>query len=340
MNALAIASPRRLAVRPLGMVLLETGAVVGFALAGVWAWAPELVLCAGLGLGILAIHPRKAWAAPVAGAAATLAGYATGVVHLSPILGAAAVVGAAASWLWPRPTTRLDTFNAALAGAAGAGIALYASTSLIPWDSLAGAAGVAAAVALGASACLVPLVLRYEPIIPTRREINAALQPAYRAPVFRAVEMYRITVPKTPDLDTRTGLAEIVTWVLRLQVTLQTLDAEIGAIPVERTQKRIEDLGTGSDDPFTRERKEATAVHLRRMLAHREAMTLERGRTAALVDYALSSLEESRAGIALGHQLPGEATPERIPEVLGRLRAHAADGEARRRTDRELRPLS
>lgn len=337
MTALTLRSPAALAARPAGMVLLGTGAVVALALAGVFGSMPELVLCAGLGLGIAVFDPRRAWMAPVGAVAAVAAGYATGFLMISPVLGAGAAVGLLGAWLWPAQKTRMDVANAAMAGSAGSGLALWASTQVIAPQGVAGAAAAAAAVALGGAASLIPLVLRYEPTLPTAAEIGKALQPAYRAPVMRAAEMYRVTVPKTPDLDTRAGLAEIVWWVFRLQVTLQTLDGEVGAIPVERTQKRIEDALSGADDPFTRERKEATAAHLKRMLAHRDAMTVERGRTAALVDYALSALEESRAGLAIGHHLPGEETPEKIPEVVERLRAHAREGEARRRTRREIR---
>ena len=70
------------------------------------------------------------------------------------------------------------------------------------------------------------------------------------------------------------------------------------------------------------------------------AIQTERQRTEALVDYALAFLEEARAGLAIARELPGEASPDRLPEVLGRLRDHATEGDVRRRTNREMGKIS
>jgi hypothetical protein len=133
-------------------------------------------------------------------------------------------------------------------------------------------------------------------------------------------------------------MAEVATWVFRLQQTLQTLDHELESIDVVEIRQRIaacEDLNETAD-AFTRERKKATAVHLNRLLDHRKAIEIERGRTEAMVDYALAYLEEARAGLAVARELPGEAVPDRLSEVLDRLRSQAKEGDARRRTAREM----
>ena len=133
-------------------------------------------------------------------------------------------------------------------------------------------------------------------------------------------------------------MAEVATWVFRLQITLQALDNELSHIDPDQVRARIEsnrNLGPEVDE-FTRERRAATAQHLERLLQHRQAIEIEKSRTDALVDYALAFLEEARAGLAVARELPGETTPERLPEVLRRLRASAQEGDARRRTAREL----
>ena len=93
---------------------------------------------------------------------------------------------------------------------------------------------------------------------------------------------------------------------------------------------------TDGESPEPPAALQATAEHLKRLLEHRAAIAVERGRTDALVEYALAFLEEARAGLAVARELPGEAIPDRLPEVLGRLRTQARDGDARRRTVREL----
>ncbi len=130
-------------------------------------------------------------------------------------------------------------------------------------------------------------------------------------------------------------------WVLHLQTSRGSLDAEARTIDVVDVQARIEACaGQPSDDAFTRERRAATAAHLQRLLDHHEAIQVEADRTGALVDYALAYLEEARAGLILGRRLAGDAAPTRLAEVLGRLREHAAEGDARRRTAREVSAMA
>jgi hypothetical protein len=75
-------------------------------------------------------------------------------------------------------------------------------------------------------------------------------------------------------------------------------------------------------------------------MEHRHLIDIERQRTHALVEYALAFLEEVRAGLAVARELPGEAIPERLSEVLGRLRGQAKAGDARRRTAREMTSIA
>jgi len=132
-------------------------------------------------------------------------------------------------------------------------------------------------------------------------------------------------------------LAEVATWVYTLQLTLQTHDEALNTSDVPDVQRRIQACNADDGiDAFTKDRQMATAKHLQRLLEHRQALTKERRRTLSLVDYALAFLEEVSAGLAIARQLPGEATPDRLPEVLERLRMHADAGDARRKTQREL----
>ena len=103
-------------------------------------------------------------------------------------------------------------------------------------------------------------------------------------------------------------------------------------------QSRIDALEQQGDevDSFSRDRHLATAAHLRRLLDHRDKLQLELQRTESLVAYALAFLEEARAGLALAKQLPGEAIPNRLSDVLEHLRGQALAGDARRQTAREV----
>ena len=189
---------------------------------------------------------------------------------------------------------------------------------------------------------MLPLVLRFDrhPNLPSTRQIKKTLKLPYRPPALRALDLFAGCKRQRADADTERGLAEVATWVYRLQMTLQTLDGELETIQEADIRERIDRCRAEDDlDAFTVERRQATAQHLERLLEHREAIVTERGRTNALADYALAFLEEARAGLAVARELPGEAVPDRLVEVLGRLRTQAREGDNRRRTQRELEQL-
>ena len=325
---------------------LWVGGTVGTAaLAGIsplWAWAPEVALALALGVGAAMVNPQRIWSAPLVAAAVVGASLVLGWLSWPPILGAGAAAGAAATWLMPQRTDALDMVNGGLGGLTGAALGLWAAVVLVPsaLPTALVAPLTAALVALVAAQGLVPVALRFDhgPQIPSLREVQSALRVTYRPPVLRALELHRHAGKHLPDRETRRGLAEVTNWVFQLQQTLQTLDSELAQIDPEHVEARIRacrELPEDIDD-FTRERRHATAAHLERLLEHRKAIAIERDRTDALVDYALAFLEEARAGMAVAQRLPGEATPERLPEVLHRLRHHAQEGDTRRRTAREV----
>jgi len=336
---------RALPKQQAGWIAAQTVTVAALAVAGLWATQPELTLSLGLGAGISVIAPRRLWAAPLVMALVVVGGLCADAVRIPAIVGASAAAGLIAAWLLPWTATWLDHLNGALATAAGASIGLWAATRLLPADlaPVATASLTALVTGLVASQGLVPLALRFDAVNPpSRREIRKALPVSYRPPVQRAAELYREAARRqAPDAETRRGLCEVTRWVFRLQITLKELDNELRDIDVADVSRRIADCERHDDavDDFTRERRRATAEHLRRLLDHRKGIDVERTRTDALVGYALAFLEEARAGLALARRLPGEASPDRLPEVLERLRTHAAEGDARRRTQREMQSL-
>lgn len=309
---------------------------------GMWGTQPEIALSLMLAAGATAVNPKRWWAFPLVAAVVVLAGLAFDVMKLHTVIGAAAAAGAIAAWLLPESTDLLDSLHGALATAAGAAIGLWATVQVLPealMPTLFGATVTAGVVGLVASQGLIPVALRFDRIeVPGIRAIRKALRPAYRPPVFKALDLYRHAGRKAPDRDTKRGLGEVGTWVFRLQITLQALDRELATINVDDVMRRIANCEgrNDTDDPFTQERRAATALHLRRLLEHREAIATERKRTEALVEYATAFLEEARAGLAVATELPGELAPDRLPEVLHRLRTHAAAGNARRKTVREI----
>lgn len=320
----------------------QTVAALLTALITLWASHPELALTLSLAVGASVVNPKRLWAAPLVIAGVTLSGLLFYMAELPAVIGAGAAAGALATWLIPQRTDWLDHVHGALGTVTGSSLGLWAATSLVPESLPTAMAAVMTAgiVGLVGSQGLLPVAVRFDqfPQLPTTRLIRRTLRVAYRRPVFKAVDLYRAARAQAPDVDTRRGLAEVATWVYRLQLGMQTLDAELDSIDPIDIQQRIaacEDLPEDLD-PFTRERRHATAQHLRRLLDHRHAIEVERGRNEALVDYALAFLEEARAGLAVARELPGEAVPDRLNEVLGRLRNQYQEGDARRRTIREM----
>ncbi len=312
------------------------------ALTGVWSRDPEAALALSLGAGVALLDPRRLWAAPLVIAATGLAGMGLAGMDWPAIVGAGAAAGLAAALLFPFRVDWLDVVHGALGGLAGASIGLWAATHLVPTSLpvTLQASLTTGVVALLAAQSLLPLAVRFDqtPAVPSARDLQRSLKLTYRPPVLRALDLYRSAEKNAPDRDVRRGLAEVATWVFRLQVTLQTLDGELSQIDPVQVQERIASHRSVAPetDAFTKERRVATVEHLERLLAHRALIDTERRRTEAMVDYALAFLEEARAGLAVAQQLPGEATPDRLPEVLGRLRSHASEGDNRRRTAREL----
>ncbi len=316
-------------------------AAVAFGLGGLWFGQPNLALALAIGTGVIAINPRKWWAAPLVMTAVVMGALSFEWLRLPAVLGAGAVAGAMAAWMIPEHTDALDYVNGALGTAIGSSLGLWAALQLLPAgiDGLVAAALTGATVGLMASGGLLPLAIRFDtPRLPSMRHVNRVLQPAYRPPVLRAFTLFASTRRHAPDLETRRGLCEVATWVFRLQSTMQTLDKELENINVDDVTARIEACAsaTPGGDSFTKERRAATATHLRRLLDHRGAIAIERKRNEALVEYATAFLEEARAGLAVARELPGETVPDKLPEVLTRLRGQAISGEARRATKREL----
>lgn len=332
--------PRHQGLWVLGQVLT---AGVAAAL-GLWSTHPEIALTLCIAVGAALSNPFRLSAAPLVAGGVTATGLLFNLMEWPAVLGAGAAAGALAAWALPWRTDWLDSVNAALGTLTGSSIGLWAATGVVPETLPAGLAPVLTAALVGVvgSVGLVPVAIRFDqhPTLPTRREVDKALRIPYRPPVYRALDLFGAARKATPDAETRRGLAEVATWVFRLQVTLQARDVELDAIDERDIRDRIARcLEDESEDPVTRERRAATARHLERLLEHRVQLHVERGRIEADVEYALAFLEEARAGLALARELPGETIPERLPEVLDRLRTQAKDGDARRRTARELDKL-
>ncbi|MCA9567098.1 MAG: hypothetical protein KC656_04610 [Myxococcales bacterium] len=322
-----------------GVQVLAAGAV---GVLGIWAFHPELALSAAIGAGAGSVNPKKLWALPIVVVAVVLAGMLCTAYQVPAVIGAGAAAGALATWLLPHRTDWLDHLNGALGTLAGSSLGLWAATSLIPSSVplVISAMLTAGFVGLVGSQGLLPAAIRYDagPDLPSASQIKSTLQLRYRPPVLKALALHDAAQKHAPDRDTRRGLAEVATWVYRLQLTRQTLDTEAEAIDPIAIRERIdayENLGPEADE-FTRDRRLATAQHLSRLLEHRKAIDVEIGRNEALVDYALAFLEQARAGLAVARQLPGDAMPDRLDEVLTRLRAHAEEGEVRRQSAREV----
>lgn len=330
------------------------------------AW-PDLAWGLALGLGVataLAPQPGRAALAALAVFAATAlagifgdgssslsllaqptaaAGFSMRGLAGSQVLAGGAAAGIALGRLDRGPRDLLRTAQLALAGAATAGLGWWAADALVP-DTWAGwLSGIAGPVltALVASQLLVVAAVRFRSAarMPHPRALRKALRERYHPPCERAWRLDQELAKACPDPETRDGLGEVAAWVYRLQWTLQRLDGDLAPIEEHALRERIVELtdqAASTDDAFTRDRKLATAERLDQLLEHRAALAGERHRTAALVEYAAAFLEEARAGLALARAQPGAHTPAGLDDVLDRLREHGADGEARRRSAREL----
>ena len=315
-------------------IIAFAGGFTGVSLwAGFFGIQPTWSLPIALATGLLFARPRRALLAPLVALTATGAVWLAAWMGAPTVLGAAAVVGALASW---RHQRRLDMVNGALAGVAGLGAGML-TVSLLNLPVLAETAicGLLAALAMVPSA----LNWRPRPLVPSRRHIALTLKEDYRPPALRGREVYDRLRTQKPDAETLDGLAEVAMWVYDLSRGLQTLDEELENVDESDLIDRIEFLRLEADecsDEFTRERQLATARHLQSLLGHAEQLRLERERSESLQNYAVAYLEEARMGLALARTLPGEAAPGRLGEVLDRLRSHAQESDTRRRTAREV----
>jgi hypothetical protein len=345
------AGGQALAAAGLGAVLGRGNADLGLLL----SLAVGLICASGQGIGRaslvgLALVGAGLAAALWSGPGSTLGG-ALGLGSLGTWAGATAVVAGAVGGLGlslidQGPQDAWRRLHMALAGAATAGLGTWAGAALVPPGAgpalSAGLAGFFGGMVSSQVLTVAALRVRQATRMPPPAVLRSTLQPQAAELCARAWRVDLDLAARAPDPDTRDGLGEVAAWIYRLQLTLQTIDAELVTFDESLLLGRIEELtreaGETQDD-FTRERKLATAAHLQQMRGHREALLREKERTIALNDYALAFLDEARLGLTLASVQPGEALPARLPAVLDRLRSFGEERDARRRTARELAAL-
>ena len=337
---LAPAATLRLPLRTASWALWQGAAWLGLAALdlGETAWAPALAL----GVGACAGRPRHLPFLPLVLPAVCFAGWAAGSLGLPGWSAAGLTAGLCAGLLETgrRPAWRLA--NAALGGAA-----LFPAALRVQADLSAALPGVLALplATLTASllcALVLPLLaIEWRPVarIPSPRSIRATLAPRYQGACLKAWEHDRVVREMAPDRETREGLGEVAAWVYKLSVAMQDQDQELSLLSAEDIAGRVESARAAvarTDDPYTRDRRQATLRHLELMERHRDALALERQRTESLLEYAMATLAEARAGLAFTRKGSTGPAPEGLDQVLARLRAHADDEAARRDSLREL----
>ena len=228
-----------------------------------------------------------------------VAGLAANAVGLQPGLWVAAVTGAVATWYARGALEPWRMVNGALVGFAGAALMTWLASILLPASpfptvGLAPAIATAAFYAFGVSqtAWLDGVTWRRLDQIPSKRRIRNTLAVRYREPCFKAWDIDRVVRTIAPDRETREGLMEVGAWVYRLSWALQSLDKELGlADEVDLGQRiaHLEQKIVTDTDTFVRERHKAAVEHLNQTKEHRNALSVERDRTSALLDYALAS---------------------------------------------------
>jgi len=347
---------RSLLRRQLTWTACQAAAAAGLTAAGVTIGQPALAVAGSLSAAVLAIGYRSA-AKAAAIAAATLGGVWTlslfpattgGAVGINgaQVLLAGGIIGAGLAWM-RTDHNHWQIVQTTLAGVTTVGLGWWVATRLLgglPTAPLA--AGLHGALfGLLASQSIVVAALRYSVTqrIPSPRKIKAILQPRYQPTCIKAHRLDAALASHAPDDEIRDGLGEVAAWIYKLQWSLQVMDREIEAISDIDLQTRIAQLYTDaeqSDDEFVVERCVAAAQHLETLRSHREGLTQERSRIAALVEYAAAYQEEARAGLVLARMQPGDYIPARLDDVLGRLRAHAQEQRAARDTARELTRLA
>lgn len=302
---------------------------------------PALSVGLALGIAVACLRPRLLVLAPAMLAAVVGAALAAEALNLSPVLAAGCMAGGIGGLIRREPGERTasDAAQGALAGLAATGLGAWAAAS-VGWGHL----GATALMGVISAQSIWPSAVKWgsRAGLPSPRDVKITLAEPYRAPVLKALDILAILRTHRPDADTLSGLEEVSSWVYRLALTLQTLDRELTAVDPAALEERIHSTLAeieATEDPFTRERRTATAAHLRQLLSHTDQIKLERQRNASLQEYAVAYLEEARLGLLLARTLPGDATPARLDEVLDRLRGHTRDGDARRQTAREVQSL-
>ncbi len=325
---------------------------------------PELAVLP-LALGAAATQPRRSWTHAIAltGAwgAAMLAGLVVDgpstasawlseapthgpvALHGLQLLAAAAVVGASLPSLDGGPTETWRRAQGALALVATSGLGWFVAERLIPagWTLTAQVGMGAIVTSLVCAQALVVLSLRWttRSRIPHRDKLTEALRADHRGPALQAWQLDHDLAQLSPDPETRDGLGEVAAWVFRLQWTRQQLISERERTGSEDLHTRIATLTEQAEaaaDTFTRDRLLATVDHLQRLRGHQDALDAELSRVAALTEYAIAFLEEARAELTLARMTPGDATPDRLPDVLDRLRAYSNERAVNRKTQREV----
>ena len=338
---------RTIPARQAGWALAQGVVACVLVLAGLAASAPVIAFGAALAVGLAAAHPRRLLRAPLIAVLILAAGVAGDYAGVSPVLSAGAATGVGAAWLGAGNLTPWRALHGGLALTAATGLGWWTAHVLVPsgldpqWTSALRGAVTGLVAAQG----LWVVALRWSSVdrIPSPQRIKSTLTPPYQEPSLRAWQLDAALARSAPDRDTRDGLGEVAAWVYRLSWSLQAIDRDREGIAGDDLDARLgaaREAVLQTTDDTVRERRDATVRHLELLARHRESLGLERERTAALMDYALAFLEQARAGLALSRLQPGENTPERLTDVLGRLRAHTVEGDARRRTARQLTPLA
>jgi len=339
MSATLSANHERALLRAQGIwVIAATVTSVGLASAHLWERSPHIAVAVTLAAGaVLAAQPGRLWT-PLAFAAIVAVAWLADALGTNAVLGAGAACGVVVARSSGLPLRRLDVVNSALAGAAGGGFAWFAAQQLLPGavGTWAAAALVGALLGLGGALAHIPPALAYSDLdLPSSRAIQRELGAHFREAPLRALALFAAIRARNPEHATLVGLAEVTRWVFELQLTAQTLQHEASAIDVASVERRLTAKPL-SADAFLREREQATAAHLRRLLQHRVDLEVERQRVGAVVDFAIAYLEEARVNLTLAAHLPAEASPAHLDEVLNRLRSQAVGGSARRATAREV----
>ena len=296
--------------------------------------------------GLVAAYPSNALRSLHLLVGLTFAGIAANALGLQPGLWVAAVTGAVATWYARGKLEIWRGVNGALVGFIGAALMSWLASILLPASpfvmvGLVSAIATAAFYTFGVSQTLWldGVTWRRLDAIPSKRRIRNTLAVRYREPCFKAWHIDRVVRTLAPDRETREGLREGGAWVYRLSWALQSLDKELGlADEVDLGQRiaHLEQKIATDTDTFVRERHKAAVEHLTQTKEHRHALSIERDRTSALLDYALAFLEEARAGLAVARIQPGHEIPERLHDVLGRLRSYAHERNVERTTAAEV----